>query len=757
MSDKILQRMEFLRDELARHDRLYYVEARPEIGDADYDRLYRELEELERKHPEFDDPNSPTKRVGGEPLEGFSQVNHDPPMMSLDKSHSKTELLDFDLALKRLLPEVVPSYVVEPKVDGVAFSILYRNGRLVRAATRGSGEIGDDITANIRTIRSIPLTIPCEAAVVELRGEVFMTRQGFFDLVTRQEAEGSEPFMNPRNAAAGSLKQLDPRVTATRPLDAVLYATGVLEGISFATHAELVDVLGKWGVKTLEWRRFCADMPEVFKAIDELETLRHDFPFEIDGAVIKLADRKHYEALGATSRSPRWARAYKYAPERAETVVEAVTVQVGRTGVLTPVAELRPVLLAGSTIARATLHNADEIARKDIRIGDTVWLVKAGDVIPAVESVIVEKRRGTEVVFEMPQRCPACGGAVSRVTGEVALRCTNPGCPAQLVARLEHFASRNALDIERVGGVVAEALVKSGLVATPYDIFRLQGDALARLDLGEEGKQRLFGAKNGARLLKAAQRARTLPLHRWLFALGVPQIGATVAESVAMCHERFSELPTSQVLRDTVGLYDAMVEAQQSNPRGSANRKLDEAERNELQRRYDTACARIENLGEALVASRAATKVDGESRPARYSTLIKEEAVRALVAYFESEAGRETVRALEALGIDPVSQGLLSGGAGGPLEGMVVVITGTLAAPRHEIANRIKAAGGKVADAVTKATTFVVVGSDPGTAKTERAEKLGVPLITEEELELRLAAEPAVTEEAMVAVQGELF
>ncbi len=758
LPDTICRRAASLRAEIARHDRLYYVEARPEIGDADYDRLYRELEALEREYPELDDPDSPTRRVGGAPLAGFTQVRHDPPMMSLDKAHSKTELLDFDFAIRRQFPGDAPGYVVEPKVDGVAFSLLYRHGRLERAATRGNGAVGDDITANIRTIRSIPLILPTAAAAVELRGEVYMTRQGFIDLVARQEAEGADPFMNPRNAAAGSLKQLDPRVTATRPLDAVVYATGALEGIAFDTHRDFIETLHAWGVKTLPWRQFCADIPEVFAAIDALEAKRHDFPFEIDGAVVKLADRTRYEALGATARSPRWARAYKYAPERAETVVTAITVQVGRTGVLTPVAELRPVLLAGSQISRATLHNGDEIARKDIRVGDAVWVVKAGDVIPAVEAVIAGKRTGGETLFAMPDACPACAAPVGRAAGEVALRCTNPACPAQRVCRLEHFAGRDALDIERIGGVVAEALVRSGRVASPFDLFRLRRDDLAALDLGEAGKRRLFGAKNAERVLKAIAAARVLPLHRWIFALGIPQIGATVAETVASCHARFTDLASSQVLRDTVGLYDALGEAQQANPRGAANRACDDEAKAVLQRRYDAACARVENLGDALSAAQAARRAEGDARPAKVVTVVKEEAARALVAYFDSDAGRETVRALAELGIDPVRAAAAAPAADAPLAGATVVITGTLGAPRQAIAARIKAAGGRVADAVSSSTTFLLAGVDPGATKVEKARALGLSILTEAEFEQRLSAPPpAAADTAAPLTQSELF
>jgi DNA ligase (NAD+) len=357
----------------------------------------------------------------------------------------------------------------------------------------------------------------------------------------------------------------------------------------------------------------------------------------------------------------------------------------------------------------------------------------------------------------MPDACPACNGPVVRLADEVALRCANPACPAQLVCRLDHMAGRDALDIERMGGVVADALVRRGLVATPFDLFRLKRDDLAALDLGEAGKSRLFGPKNADRVVKAIEGARALPLHRWLFALGIPQIGATVAEAVAACHARFSDLAASQLLRDVVGLYDALAEAQKSNPRGAANRKRDDAGRAELQHRFDAACARVENLGEALVAAGAARRAADASRPAKYTTTVKEEAARALVVFFESEAGRAAAATLAALGIDPVHAAAVSA-PDGPLAGATVVITGTLSAPRQTIASRIKAAGGRVTDAVTSATTFLLAGDSPGGAKHNQARALGIPILSESDLEARLLAAPApASAEAAVPRQGELF
>ena len=478
-------RAEFLRKELARHTVLYYRDAAPEISDREFDAMMRELADIETAHPELRTPDSPTQRVGGAPLDGFEKVAHALPMQSLENTYDRAELADFDAMVRAIAGLETVDYVVEPKIDGLAFSATYERGVLAVAATRGDGETGDDVTAAARTIRALPLRIPCEAETFEARGEIYMPKRGFLDLVRDQVARGEEPFKNPRNAAAGSLKLLDPRQVAARPLSAILYGLGTLRGEPDpATHRALTERLRSLGFPVQPRIWACRGLDEVWRAIDELQALRHSFPFEMDGAVVKVDDRSLYATLGSTAKAPRWARAFKYEPERAETVVEAITVQVGRTGVLTPVAELRAVPLAGSTISRATLHNEDDIRRKDIRIGDHVLIEKAGEVIPAVVAVLPEKRTGAEIEFRMPDACPVCGAPVSRADGEVAVRCTNFLCPAQLVARLAHFASRDALDIEGLGDKVASALVDQGLVSSPLDLFTLPESLLLALDLG---------------------------------------------------------------------------------------------------------------------------------------------------------------------------------------------------------------------------------------------------------------------------------
>jgi DNA ligase (NAD+) len=744
--DKIytmLSRLEFLKNEIRRHDRLYYVDARPEIGDADYDALYRELEALERAHPEWLTPDSPTQRVGGAPLSAFKQVRHSPPMMSLDKTHSRDDLTDFDTFIRKQLPNQVWDYVVEPKVDGVAFSLIYENGILTRAATRGNGDLGDDITANVKTIRSIPLSIPNAPELLEVRGEVYMTRAGFAELNRREEEAGREPFMNPRNAAAGSLKQLDPREVATRPLEAILYAAGTLKGVDFTSHGALLKQFADWGFRTPPWLRLCVDMQAVFAAIDELETQRHNFSFEIDGAVIKVNNRSLYAGLGATAKSPRWARAFKYEPERAQTRIHHITVQVGRTGVLTPVAELDPVLLAGSEIARATLHNADEIARKDIRIGDHVWVVKAGDVIPAIESVITEKRTGAETVFVMPSSCPVCQSAVLRLGDEVAHRCTNPACPAQRVGRLEHFASRDALDIRAIGGKVAEGLVAQGWVTDPLDLFSLTLSQLETFMIGDVTTGlRKFG-KNAQTALEALEASRKLSLEHWLFATGIPNIGVTVAEQIASAHTCYSELMDSPILKAVVRMNELYEQASTLNPRSTLQRPKDEAEREARQTQFNYMCGEIGVLGDQLCAAGLATRKTGTTLPPDFICVIKVEAAKAVLAFFASDYGKKWMARLAELGIDAKAPEKHAPAADAPLAGLTFALTGTLSKPRNEVAAQIKAAGGIIQDTVSKNTRYLVAGADAGQSKTDKAKSLGTDVINEERLLEMLSALPA--------------
>ena len=731
----IRQRLEELRRDINLHNRLYYTEAAPDISDYEYDRLYRELIDLEKEYPHLVTPDSPTQRVGGEALSAFEHITHTVPMMSLDNTYTIGEIHDFDRQIRKLSGGQPYSYILEPKVDGVAFTLIYENGLLTAAGTRGDGSRGDDITANVRTIKSIPLKIETDAATIEIRGEVYMGKEAFREFTQQQIAEGKEAFKNPRNATAGSLKQLDPKVVAQRPLDAVLYGFGQLDGIAFETHADFLRQLKSWGFPTVAKFWQCRDINEVIDAIGELEKLRRSFAYEIDGAVIKVNEIGLYEKLGSTAKSPRWAKAFKYPPEQAETVVRDITVQVGRTGVLTPVAELEPVFLAGSEISRATLHNGDYIAEKDIRVGDHVIIEKAGEVIPAVVSVIKDKRPPDASEYSMPDKCPVCGEPVSRREDEVALRCDNLQCPAQLERLLRHFAARNCLDIEALGNIVAEKLVATGMVKSPLDIFRLKLMQLERLNLGTQKEIRFLGTKNARKLLDAVERSRNLSLDRWLFALGIPRIGRTVARQLATAHTDLQDIAESKLLRDILAINELIQQAASINPDAAGeNRPRNDEERQqriqqlqEINRRLLETAARLKESGQ-IEKQDIRTKKNG-LQSIEIQTAIKQDAARAVTDFFESERGRSIMRQLDELGINPRSSRQESNSA---LTGKTFVLTGTLTTmKRDEAADAIRAKGGNVTSTVTRNTTYLVAGKNTGAVKTGKARELGVEIIDE--------------------------
>ncbi|HEY0794019.1 MAG TPA: NAD-dependent DNA ligase LigA [Chthoniobacterales bacterium] len=515
-----------LRAELEEHDHLYYVEAAPRIGDQAYDELMRELRELETRFPELITPESPTQRVSGQPLSHFHQIQHRTPMLSLDNTYSKEEVAEFFRRLQRQLSGLPTMAMVEPKVDGVAVSVLYRKGVLVHAVTRGNGTVGDDVSANVRTIRTVPLRLrlPCPEEV-EVRGEVFMPKKVFAALNESREQAGEAPFANPRNAAAGSLKQLDARIVGARKLDAIFYGYGFLAGEDIRSHHEALRALARWGLATPARTWMTDTVDGVIAAIHELDGLRHGFTYETDGAVVKVDDFAQRESLGYTSKAPRWAMAYKYQPERAETRLRSIEVQIGRSGKLTPVANLEPVLLSGTVVARATLHNGEEIKRKDIRVGDVVRIEKSGEIIPAVVEVVTARRSGAETPFTMPDHCPSCGQPVVRLPGQIDFRCVNVECPDQVVRRLEHFAHRGALDIEGLGEAMVSQLVKAGLVRRIDHIYDLTADQLGGLER--------MGDKSVGNLLGAIQASKQQPFWRLLFGLGILHVGATASRELA--------------------------------------------------------------------------------------------------------------------------------------------------------------------------------------------------------------------------------
>ncbi len=942
------QRIRELRASLDHHNRLYYTQATPEISDAEYDKLFRELEELEKKHPEFHDENSPTLRVGGAPIDGFQQIKHAVPMLSIDDvfelgseammksgaSRPEQELIQFYQRLQKNLKRENIAVTIEPKIDGVAVSLLYRDGKLAYAATRGDGTTGDDVTHNVRTIRSIPLklrlaespgstpavdletilpylpadgrnsssstslrtspqsqgqslarrllddlgrsdganvsqrirqeaesvvswaresgllldsqrfgrlaarypqlggqsehtvfhvqsqhrvikftlppnfgaqgeaavylrnleaanrlfgddillhgvlqtklgpalvtsqpfvagdvpttqevaswfetngydstghnrwknsatgaevadahvgnlikthdgelvpidlqvlsmgTIPSSSTIhdppstipslLEIRGEIFMPNEAFAAMNAERDEAGLPTFANPRNSAAGTLKQLDPKIVARRPLAFLAHGLGAYDGPLLESETDFHDLLDRVGIPRNRPILTASNLDELLEGVARINRSRHDLDYGTDGAVIKVLARAEREQLGFTSRAPRWAAAYKFLPEQKETTLNNIIVQVGRTGVLTPVAELTPVLISGSTVSRATLHNQDEITKKDIRIGATVLVEKAGEIIPAIVKIIrhAEGVLPFSLFDSVGGKCPSCGGPISQEEGFVAWRCTNFECPAQAVTSIKHFAARKALDLDGLGEIVAEALVRHGHCTTPLDLFKLTGDTLANLNLGTEEAPRRFGEKNAAKVLSALEAAKSKPLHRWLFAMGIRQLGESAAKELTRLHRSIGEIAGSEILAEL--LQDTRATAKKQN--------------------------------EFL----AKFSITGDVGPAVAETIT---------TFFRSEAGQHVLARMAELGIDPVSDNYLPIAAEAdlsalPLAGKTFVITGTLSMDRDAMKELIESKGGKVSGSVSAKTSYVLAGEGGG-SKRDKAEKLGVPILDE--------------------------
>jgi DNA ligase (NAD+) len=652
MSDpqRARERVEELRREIWRHRKLYYVDAAPEISDAEYDRLERELEQLERQHPELVTEDSPTQRVGY-PVSGeLPQVRHSRPMLSLDNVYSEQELLDWAARLRRALgepDETALVYSLEHKIDGVSVAVIYREGSLRQAISRGDGKVGEDITGNVRTIRSVPLRLEDEVSELEARGEIYFPLDEFEQMNRERERAGEPTFKNPRNAAAGTLRQLDPSIVADRPLAVQFWQAVELDGAAPARHSEGLDGIAALGLVTNRHRQLAEGIEEVLEYVRHWEAERHALPYEVDGIVIKLDRIDLQEQAGSTSKAPRWAIAYKYPAEQATSRLTSVEIQVGRTGVLTPVAHLEPVHLAGSTVSRATLHNFDEIERKDIQVGDTVRVEKGGEVIPKVVGPVLSERGPDAQPVERPQACPACGEPVVQEPGEVALRCVNPACPARLKESLEHFTSRNALDIEGVGPKVVEQLVSKGLVRDLADLYHLDRDQLSRLDR--------MGDKSAENLVNEIERSRQLPLHRLLFALGIRYVGQRAAT----------------ILAQHFGSLEALLEAVE---REDASEWL----------------AELEEIGPRTAES--------------VVQFFRSESGRGLVERIAREGEWVEPRAGAERG---ESGGPLAGATvvvTGRLEGWT----------RSELAQSLERAGAKVTSSVSARTDYLIAGSDPG-------------------------------------------
>lgn len=680
---ELRRRVETLRAEIHRHEDLYYRAGRPEISDREFDALMAELAALETEHPELASLDSPTRRVGGAPVEGFAQVVHDPPMQSLDNTYSLEELAEWGERLRRLAPDATLELVAELKVDGVSISLEYRDGTLVRGATRGNGAVGDDVTVNLRTIRNLPLRLRDGAPErLVVRGEVYMPRSVFRRLNARREEAGEPLFVNPRNSTAGSIRLLDSREVAARRLSALLYQ--VADGAEFETHAESLEALARWGLPVHDgWRR-CAGLGEVAEFVESWRERRRELDFETDGVVVKIDRIDLRRQLGATAKAPRWAVAFKYEPERVETLVRGIAVQVGRTGVLTPVAELEPVFVGGSTVSRATLHNYEDLARKDVRVGDRVSVEKGGDVIPKVVEVLLDRRPPGSHPFEMPASCPECGEPIVRFEGEVAWRCVNPACPAIVQESIRHYVSRNAMDIEGLGGERIAQLVEARLVDDLPALYDLKRDDLVAL----EG----WGERSADNLLAQLEASKRRELHRFLFALGIRMVGERVAKLLA---RHFGSLAA-----------------------------LEAASEAELQE--------VEEVGPKVAASVRAYFADPRLR----------RRLDALAAAGVEPPAQEPVRDA------PTAAAEGSAGPASELAGKTVVLTGSLEQlTREEATERLEKLGARVSGSVSKKTHLVVAGEKAG-SKLEKAKELGIQILNEPELLDLLARAEGATGDA---------
>jgi DNA ligase (NAD+) len=543
--------IEKLRKELVRHERLYYIEHQPEISDYDFDQLLKRLAELEAKHPELADPNSPTVRVGGAPITGFPPVTHQPRMMSIDNVYSLEELREWDERVKRGLGMESVEYEAELKIDGVSISLLYEKGELVRAATRGDGTTGDDVTPNVRTVRTLPLKIPAKYDRLEVRGEIYIASADFAKMNAQLEEAGSEPLANPRNAAAGALHQKDPRLVAAKRLSAFIYHLVAADDVRVASQSAAYDILAQLGLPLNPQRNVFADIGAVEAFISEWHEHRHDLGFEIDGIVIKVNRRDEQQELGATSKAPRWAVAYKYPPEAAQTIVRGINLYVGRTGAVTPVAMFDPVRIGGTKVVNASLHNFDELARKDVRIGDSIVVEKGGDIIPKVVNVLTELRPPDAEAFVVPENCPICNEPLHRFEEEVAIRCINQGCPAIVLQSITHFGSRKAMDIAGLGAQRVQSMLDAGLITDYASIYELNAEDVAKLDR--------MGEKSAAKLLEEIEKSKTKELARFIFGIGIRMIGDRAAKLLA---DRFQSI---DALMDATT--EQLVDVQEVGPR----------------------------------------------------------------------------------------------------------------------------------------------------------------------------------------------
>lgn len=653
-------RAEQLRKELNHHIYRYYVENENDIEDYEYDMLMRELKSIEEEYPELLTADSPTHRVGGTADKNmFSSVTHIVKMESLQDAFDKSEVLDFDRKVKEVCPDA--TYVVEPKIDGLSVSLEYSNGVISRGSTRGDGVTGEDITANLKTVRSIPLAIKEKLPFIEVRGEVYMPKEKFFEIVKKQELNEEKPFKNPRNAAAGSLRQKDPKITSQRGLDIFVFNIQQIDGKDLQTHKQSLDYIKSLGFKTIPFYNEFDNIDDVMKELDRIGSIRGTLPYDIDGAVIKVNRFDQREKLGSTAKCPKWALAWKYPPEEKKTKLIDIEINVGRTGVLTPTAVFEPVLVAGSTVSRATLHNEDFINEKGIRIGDTVVIRKAGDIIPEV--LEVSEHAENSEPYKMPDTCPSCGEKVTREAGEAAIRCNNPDCPAQLLRMLIHFCSRDAMDIEGLGDANLELLVNEGMLKTAADIYKLDFDTIAEFER--------LGKKSADNLKKAIEKSKENDLGKLIFALGIRHIGQKAAKLLA---DRFSDM-------------DGIISASKEE------------------------ILSIEGYGDIMAES--------------------------VTDFFSHPQAVELINDLKAAGVNMRSEKKVIDNR---FEGKTFVLTGTLSRfTRTQASEVIETYGGKTSSSVSKKTDYVLAGEAAG-SKLQKAQDLGVKIISEDEFAAMIKA-----------------
>ncbi len=653
--ENIKKRIDELTELLNYHAKKYYVDDAPEISDFEYDKMLSELERLEADYPQYAYPSSPTKRVGGAVLPKFDKVIHEVRMESLQDAFDENEIYEFD---KRVASQISDySYVVEHKIDGLSVSLEYKNGEFFRGSTRGDGDVGEDVTQNLKTIMSIPLKLKDTIPYLEVRGEVFMSRNAFIKLNEERETLEEPLFANPRNAAAGSLRQLDSKITAKRKLDIFIFNIQQIEGVELNTHLEALEFLRNEGFKVIENKTEYRTIQEAYKRIQEIGDKRGDLTFDIDGAVIKVNDFTQRKNLSSTAKYPKWAIAYKFPAEQKKTKIKNILVQIGRTGVLTPLAVLEPVRIAGSVVSRATLHNLDYIVEKDIKIGDTVVIQKAGDIIPEVVEVVFDERDGDEVSFEMPKYCPECGAEIVREEGEAAHRCTGADCPAQLLRNIIHFVSRDAMDIDSLGPSIIEQMLDKKMISTVADLYSLTAEEISKMDK--------MGDKSAANLLSALEKSKSNSLYRLIYALGIRHIGEKAAKILAKKYKSMDALMNATVEELT----------------------------------------QIPDIGNVMALS--------------------------ICEFFAQKQNTELIQSLKSVGVKMIDDE--EGTDDLRFEGKTFVLTGTLASyTRKEAGDIIERFGGKTSSSVSKKTDFVLAGEEAG-SKLDKANKLGVIVIDEEE------------------------